>query len=461
MSSTPALPSSGPSFPDLLVGESITDYCTPGADDTGACIDRLRRRLARVIREQGVVSSTPMHTTASDAMGRLVLEEDVRDRIRAVDSARSVLERLLQDPGIPQRTPDWYAARGTMITASDFGQALGISKFGTRRDFLEKKCGHAPPKPFDATIPPLRWGVMFEPVACALYSSLNVNVRVHEFGLLRHPSIDFLGASPDGVTEDGVMLEIKCPWRRRIDGTVPQQYYLQIQGQLAVTGLEECDYFEVEFDQLRSETDIMNEFADAHPSRGRGDVEARSAFRGAFIERPGAGPDDPPVYEYPPPFTSDSAFETELEHLEAFIAERTDKKNTSAADPDDGFSDVKAIWWRVRKHSTVRVRADPDFSASMLCSLKAAWTEVLELREDKDLYDARLAEMATSARTRTSPPKSSPSKGKSSPSKGKSSPYSGSSGSPPAFVTGYAFIDDDGDRDRDRAGGSICVLPGA
>jgi putative phage-type endonuclease len=398
-----------------------------------------------------------MHKTISDAMGRLVLEDDVRDRIRTIDGARAVLDRLLLDPGIPQRTPAWYAARGTMITASDFGQALGISKFGTRRDFLEKKCGHAPPKPFDATIPPLRWGVMFEPVACALYSALNVNAQVHEFGLLRHPSLDFLGASPDGVTEDGVMLEIKCPWRRRIDGTVPQQYYLQIQGQLAVTGLRECDYFEVEFDQLRSDMEIKNEFDTATLPLERNDyrdaVELRSVFRGAFIERPGAGPEDPPTYEYPPQYTLDSEANTELEHLEAFIAERT-------------APDVNVIWWRVRKHATVRVRADPDFASTMLSSLGAAWKEVLELREDKDLYDTRLSEMAaaSSLRARASSKTATKSKPSSSPPKSKkTSPSSSrSSSAMPAFLTGYAFIDDDGDNEAaSSASTSFCVRPGA
>lgn len=437
----PSASSAPPSFPDLLVEESMAAYCVPGGDDVSGCMDRMQRRLAHVVQQGGVVSSTPLHVTISDAMGRLVLEEDVRERIRATDSSRAVLERLLLAPGVPQRTSEWYAARNTMITASDFGQALGISKFGTRRDFLEKKCGHAPPKPFDATIPPLRWGVMFEPVACALYSALNVNVHVHEFGLLRHPSLDFLGASPDGVTEDGVMLEIKCPWRRKIDGTVPKQYYLQIQGQLAVTGLDECDYFEVEFEQLRSDMDIANEF---YRDRYEG-ADIRSAFRGAFIERPGAGPEDPPSYEYPPPYRADSEI-SHLEHLQAFIATNGDG------------GDANVIWWRVRKHATVRVRADPEFASSMLSSLGVAWREVLELREDKDLYHTRLSDMAAAAASsrarpsssRTGKPKSS------SPPKSKSSPPSSRSGSVlPAFSTGYAFIDDD------DAATEVCVPPGA
>ena len=34
-----------------------------------------------------------------------------------------------------------------------------------------------------------------------------------------HPSIPFLGASSEGITPEGMMLEIKCPPVRKIDCT--------------------------------------------------------------------------------------------------------------------------------------------------------------------------------------------------------------------------------------------------
>ena len=53
-----------------------------------------------------------------------------------------------------------------------------------------------------------------------------------------------MGASPDGITKDGIMLEIKCPYTRVMNGTVPPQYWAQVQGQLEVCGLDMCDYLE-------------------------------------------------------------------------------------------------------------------------------------------------------------------------------------------------------------------------
>lgn len=42
-----------------------------------------------------------------------------------------------------------------------------------------------------------------------------MNTKIYEFGLMKNPHHDFFGASPDGISELGVMLEIKCPYKRR------------------------------------------------------------------------------------------------------------------------------------------------------------------------------------------------------------------------------------------------------
>lgn len=105
-------------------------------------------------------------------------------------------------------------------------------------------------------IPPLRWGIKYEPVAARLYEHL-FKVRVNEFGLLIHPNHKFIGASPDGINDFGIMLEIKCPYRRRIDGTVPAQYYMQMQLQLDVCGLDECDYMECEIEEICDDDEFL------------------------------------------------------------------------------------------------------------------------------------------------------------------------------------------------------------
>eukprot|EP00798_Chlamydomonas_sp_ICE-L_P029875 gene29875-biopygen11611 len=265
--------------------------------------------------------------------------------------------------------------------------------------------------------------------------TLNTNVLVHEFGLLRHASKSFLGASPDGVTEDGVMLEIKCPWRRKIDGTVPMQYYLQIQGQLAVSGLLECDYFEVEFDILQSEEEIEAEFAEI----SRDESIMKSAFRGVFVEKIKHGSNEPPSYVYPPCFgrdnhivgggKSDSSPQSLLDHLREFV----DAESSSL---DDSYR-VNIIWWKVRKHSTVKVHADTDFSARMIDTLEGVWNDVTCLRFDKDMYDQRMLDLAPVRRSASSSATVS--------KRGKRPPLGNKVVCSPELARGYAFLEDAND----------------
>lgn len=361
---------------DEYVNHSIESSCIAGASDIGAAIDRLIRYIQSLDVYESSYSS-PIHKLLTACMGIHISPIDIENRKAVVNTKYKVqLQNLLTNCGITQRTPEWYQVREVMITASDFAQALGFSKFGNQRDFFQKKCGHTPPKPFDDGVPPLRWGVMFEPVACEIYEQLNCGVRVHEFGLLRHPTHSFLGASPDGITEDGVMLEIKCPWRRRINGTVPTQYYFQIQGQLSVCNLDECDYFEVEFEELRAEDEILNEFTVVEDET----TLATSKFpnRGVIIEILKTNPLTAEVsrkYKYPP-----KGMVRTYEKMQEFVIEEGVNKLQE--------NEVhKVVWWRVRRHNTIKVSLDQEFVNDMIKRLTDVWHMVQQFKIDENAYN--------------------------------------------------------------------------
>ena len=46
------------------------------------------------------------------------------------------------------------------------------------------------------------------------------------------------------------MLEIKCPYSRKIDGVIKPEYFSQMQGQLEVCDLEYCDFLECDFQKF-------------------------------------------------------------------------------------------------------------------------------------------------------------------------------------------------------------------
>ena len=112
------------------------------------------------------------------------------------------------------------------------------------------------------------WGVKYEDVAVTVYERRH-NLHVAEFGCLPHPTLKCFGASPDGIIDKGPpeyigrMLEIKVPPKRVIDPeVVPKHYFYQMQGQLEVCNLDECEFLQVKIHEYNS-TDAYKE--DKHP----------------------------------------------------------------------------------------------------------------------------------------------------------------------------------------------------
>jgi len=151
---------------------------------------------------------------------------------------------------VEQRTDEWFAIRKTIISATDVGTILGYNRFSSKNDLLKKKLSD------DDTMiesPAIDHGVFFEPIATKCYENLKGGVCVHDVGLVIHPVFKWLGASPDGIMEDGRLLEIKCLYSRQFKNTaadIPRQYWAQIQIQLEVCDVEECDLYQCIFKKV-------------------------------------------------------------------------------------------------------------------------------------------------------------------------------------------------------------------
>lgn len=257
------------------------------------------------------------------------------------------LQRLLALPKVEQKSEAWYEMRRNMITASDFAQALGEGKFGTQRQLIEKKCL---PRENETMIsksnPFFKWGIMFEPVACDIYSKMH-DTYVHEFGLLKHPVHDFFGASPDGITDDGVMVEIKCPFKRKLTGDIPLQYYYQIQGQLDVCGLQECDYFECTFEIVSSLADMQQQHVDK--------------YRGVLTEN------------------NDGSY----------IYEKTVMPGVSFGDVDKSW-DAKKKYWVLKEYNLKRVQKDDQFVNEKMKALSEVWDKIVYYRGNPKAFELEI-----------------------------------------------------------------------
>lgn len=161
--------------------------------------------------------------------------EDVR-----IDELHPGVRTLFQKKQWIQRTPEWFEVRKGLMTASDASAALGIAPFKgfkgcPREELIQKKLNNAPILGMA-----LEHGVKYETEA-AEHAMKLIGSRMFEFGLLVHDEYPWLAASPDGITDDGYCIEIKCPMRRKIiPGEVPHHYMPQIQVQLEVCNLDAC-----------------------------------------------------------------------------------------------------------------------------------------------------------------------------------------------------------------------------
>ena len=288
------------------------------------------------------------------SLSRPVKVETVRQRKVNLNRYRRQVEKLKLIPHVEQRTPAWHLMRKSLITASDFAQALGEGKFGTQKQFFQKKCGYEKDV-FNYNSPPLKWGTMYEQVAGDIYCRRN-NVTMHEFGILRHPTISHIGASPDGITSNGIMVEIKCPYKRKITGEIPAQYYYQIQGQLDVCELNECDYLECEFTEL-TDMDVFKAF----------DKE-----KGVIIEYSTDG-STAPDYVYSPTW---SGAGTDMALIDDWI-------NSNI---DDTKNNIVLHYWTLTLINVVRVYKNEEFIKEKMAMLADVWAKVLEYQADEALY---------------------------------------------------------------------------
>jgi putative phage-type endonuclease len=152
-----------------------------------------------------------------------------------------VLE-LINTEQFVQRTPEWYERRKTLMTASNAAGAIGIKPFESFRGDAREDClRNLVSGSFKGNIA-TQHGCDHEDMVRDRFCAISGETCL-DFGLLVHPTKPWLAASPDGITLNGLMIEIKCPYKRRIvPGEVPHHYFPQVQTQMEVCQLDRCAF---------------------------------------------------------------------------------------------------------------------------------------------------------------------------------------------------------------------------
>lgn len=139
-------------------------------------------------------------------------------------------------------TPEWHEVRRTScITASETPAIMGLSKWADSLDIYLLKSGLVAPK--DPT-PIMEWGTKVEPILRERFiSEYGIQVIKPDFMMRskRHP---WLGCNLDGLNEaENIGAEFKHAdsmkdWGESQSQDMPLAYYIQVQQQLLVSGLD-------------------------------------------------------------------------------------------------------------------------------------------------------------------------------------------------------------------------------
>lgn len=180
----------------------------------------------------------------------------------SLEQRKEKVNRIKNLPQIEQRTQAWYENYRSVLTASEFSSLFSSAK--KRRDCIMSKA--FPPSIEEKTfrlacptseISAIGWGIRFENVVKQILELKDQSI-IYESGRLIHPTNPRLAASPDGIVETsphkekvGRLVEIKCPYSRAIGGEIPFEYWIQMQIQMEVCDLDECEYIEVEIHSMR------------------------------------------------------------------------------------------------------------------------------------------------------------------------------------------------------------------
>jgi len=185
------------------------------------------------------------------------------------------IEHLQRIPQFEQRSPEWFNQRKDKLTSSDAATVLGMNPYSKPNELLFQKCGLE--KPFVSNVATLH-GQRYEDTAIEIYCRITGR-KNYDFGLLCYCDVyknnsehnkqyDFIGGSPDGIAQsinnpdiEPILLEVKCPYRRKIvDGVIPEYYLPQVQLNLFICNLSIADF--IEYSPMDNKINIVRIYKD-------------------------------------------------------------------------------------------------------------------------------------------------------------------------------------------------------
>jgi putative phage-type endonuclease len=294
-------------------------------------------------------------------------EQDESDKQKIKD-IKDKIDYLHSQPQHTQRTPEWHNFRNNLITASNAYKIFETT--ATRNQIIYEKCAAFTKRepiiednatPHINTESSLHWGQKYEPISVLVYEKM-VKTKIEEFGCIKHSKYDFLGASPDGIITNptspkyGRMLEIKNIVNREIDGIPKKEYWIQIQLQMEVCDLNECDFLETQFIEYENESDFLHDYEIDSDSEAHFTETSNGELKGIIMYFSKEGI---PMYIYKPLDMNKTEFDVfENEQMKAKAHE---------------FTWIKNIYWKLKTYSCVLVKRNRRWFQDNISEIQDIW----------------------------------------------------------------------------------------
>jgi putative phage-type endonuclease len=271
---------------------------------------------------------------------------------------------LKSKPQPEQRTEEWYLFRHNLITASNAYKVFDSQ--ATINQLIYEKC-----KPLkynneeDDKVKmvnintPFHWGQKYEPVSVMIYEHL-YKTKIDDFGCIQHDKYKFLGASPDGINVDqnserfGRMLEIKNIVNREINGIPKKEYWIQMQLQMEVCDLNECDFLETKFIEYENASDFFET---------NNEITQENMHKKGVILYFHNSEEGKPFYVYKPIYltNSEDILKWEEEKIDLYLS------------PQHNLIYVKSIYWKLEILSCVLVLRNKNWFENNIKSIEKVW----------------------------------------------------------------------------------------
>jgi putative phage-type endonuclease len=272
-----------------------------------------------------------------------------------IDVFAKKIAYLRSKPQPAQRTLEWYLFRYNLITASNAYKAFESQSIVN--SLIYEKCQPMKHQSSETAVnvnTTLHWGQKYEPLSVMFYEH-TYKTKIADFGCIQHDTYKFLGASPDGINDDpssdryGRALEIKNIVNREITGIPKKEYWVQMQLQMEVCDLDECDFLETKFVEYEDYQAYSNDVTDK-----------LKGFMMYFTTK-----DAKPFYVYKP---------FDLLESDEWEQEMMDKHE------EQGLIWIKNCYWKLDIVSCVLVTRNKQWFADNIGQLEKVWRTILEER---------------------------------------------------------------------------------